>query len=199
MHPCCHAGVLLGPLLLWGHTVKIWSGMQRLHLAILGDGERGKHCCEPILQTRTPRFRRQSSHAVTLGERWGRRWRVDSALACAHPCLTLGSYLGLWVPQFHSLCSGALIATAPEAMWMFGEPWGIPGPGGTGLWAVIPVPCAPPQTQLGKQLLQVHVLGPEQDCGSQGPGRCSTAQFLMGNVLRCREHQAPPSENGAEG
>ena len=174
--------------------------MQRLHLAILGDGERGKHCYEPIVQTRKPRSRKQSSDAVTLGERWGQGWRVDSALACAHRCLTLGSYLGLWVPQFHSLCSGGLIATAPEAVWMFGEPWDIPGPGGTGLWAVlILVPCAPPQTQLGKQLPQVHVMGPEQDCRRQGPGRCSTARFLMGNTLRRREHQAPPSENGGEG
>lgn len=61
--------------------------------------------------------------------RHGGRAGVWAWLACAHPCLTLGSYLGLWVLQFQSLWNGALLAAAPEVMWYLWSlgtcwPWG---------------------------------------------------------------------------
>lgn len=44
-------------------------------------------------------------------------------------CLTLGSYSGLWVLQFQSLWNGALLAAAPEVMWVSVESWDMLAPG----------------------------------------------------------------------
>ena len=100
-----------------GHPGRHGVGLQRLHLVIEGDGGllcspqptvsftplTGRQGYVPIIQTRKLRFRKAEqpcSHLqgdVGAGLGSGLGWLLST------PCLTLGSYLGLWVLQFHPL------------------------------------------------------------------------------------------------
>ena len=136
-----------------GHPGRHGVGLQRLHLVIEGDGGllcspqptvsftplTGRQGYVPIIQTRKLRFRKAEqpcSHLqgdVGAGLGSGLGWLLST------PCLTLGSYLGLWVLQFQPLWNGALLAASPEVMWVSVEPWDMLALG----WCCSHAPCAP--------------------------------------------------------